>query len=229
MPSRRRPGAPCDIEELRPGLFIVHNPAAGPVLSGEGEREGDRFRLTSWRRDGLVARLRSRGFDVLTLADQIDALPPLATAVPPGDPVRHQPAAGDRISHFAGRPLGWAPAPSAPAPPGAVELRVGWVIRRRRGRGPADYFRVAGPGRLVGLDPDEALLAGYAQAALDAPDPVALAPAPDGLLLPDLPLPAPHRALLGRFADRAPDGWRIAAEARPLLADLLARLGLLLA
>jgi hypothetical protein len=227
MSNRRRPGATCDIEELRPGLFIVHNPAAGSALRGEGERDGDRFRLTSWRRDGLMGRLRGRGFEVLTLADQIDALPSLATAVPPGSFVTRPVAAGERISYFAGRPLGWAPAPAAPGEPGSVELRVGWVIRRRRGRGPADYYRVAGPAALAPLDEDEALLAGYAQAALDAPAPLALEPAPGGHLAPDLQLPTPYRNLLGRFADRTPDGWRVAPEALPLLADLLARLGLL--
>lgn len=228
MSSRRRPGAPCDIEELRPGLFIVHNPAAGPALRGEGERDGDRFRLTGWRREGLVARLRSRGFEVLTLADQIDALPALATAVPPGGFVSRPLAGGERVSYFSGRPLGWAPAPAAPDDAGSVELRVGWVIRRRKGRGPADYYRVAGPGALAPLDEDEALLAGYAQAALEAPAPLAVEPVPGGLLAPDLPLPTPHRNLLGRFAERAPEGWRVAPEALPLLADLLARLGLML-
>lgn len=84
--SRRRPGAPADLEEVRPDLFVVHNPAAGPVLRGEGLREGDRFRLTSWRREGLVARLRDRGFVVLTLTDQIAALPPLPVAPSPGEP-----------------------------------------------------------------------------------------------------------------------------------------------
>jgi hypothetical protein len=45
MPSRRRPGATCDLEEVRPDLFVVYNPAAGPALRGEGERNGDRFQL----------------------------------------------------------------------------------------------------------------------------------------------------------------------------------------
>lgn len=228
MASRRRPGAPCDIEELRPGLFIVHNPAAGPVLSGEGEREGDRFRLTSWRREGLIGRLRSRGFEVLTLSDQIDALPALSTAVPPGRFLTRQLSAGERVSYFAGRPIGWAPAPAAPGDEGSVELRVGWVIRRRRGRGPADYYRVTGPGALAPLDEDEALLAGYAQAALEAPPPLTLTPAPGGWLAPDLPLPTPHRNLLGRFAERSPEGLRVGPQAIPLLARLLGRLGLAL-
>ncbi|NTU83127.1 MAG: hypothetical protein HGA45_27780, partial [Chloroflexales bacterium] len=86
MPSKRRPGAPADLEEVRPNRFIVYNPAASSTLRGEGEREGDRFLLTTWRRDGLIARLRAKSFLVLTLADQIGALPDLPRPAPPRPP-----------------------------------------------------------------------------------------------------------------------------------------------
>jgi hypothetical protein len=225
MPSKRRPGAPADIEELRPDLFVVHNPAAGPTLRGEGEREGDRFRLTTWRRDGLIARLRARGFAVLTLADQIAALPGLPPAAPLGPPLPRSFASAERVSVFGGDPPGWRPAPPAPGEPDAPLIGEGQVIRRRKGRGPASYALVA-RGGLRPLGEDEALRHGYAELSLGLPAPIELQPGEQGPLLPDLPLPAAHRSLLGRFAARTGDGWLISAGAVELAAALLARLGL---
>lgn len=231
MSPKRRPGAPADLEEVRPNLFFVYNPAAGPTLRGEGEREGDRFRLTGWRRDGLVARLRAKSFTVLTLADQIAALPALPPPTPLGPPVIRPPAAGERVSYFApagpGQLPGWQPAPPAEADPAAQALREGWVIRRRKGRGPGAFAQVA-RGGLRPLDENEALRQGLAQAALAGPAPVRATPGPAGHLLPELPLPAEHRALLSRLADRGPDGWAIAEGAGALVAELLARVGLAL-
>lgn len=227
MGSKRRPGAPADLEELRPNLFVVHNPAAGPTLRGEGEREGDRFQLTGWRRDGLIARLRTKSFLVLTLADQIAALPALPPADPLGPTIARALALGERISFFGlaeGAPPGWLPAPLAESP-GAVSLREGWVVRRRKGRGPGSYYRVA-RGTLRPLREDEAVRYGYALVALDGPVPVMPTPSEDGALLPDLLLPAEHRVLLGRIAERDTEGWRYATRDAPLVAALLARLGL---
>jgi hypothetical protein len=221
---RRRPGAPADLEELRPGRFVLHNPATGPALRGEGEREGDRFTLTGQRRDGLLARLRARGFSVLSLADQIAALPALPPAVPHGSRCERILAAGERLSVFTGAPPAWQPAPAA-ARPDAVTLCEGQVIRRRKGRGPGAYYRVERDS-LRPLSEDEALYGGYAQAALDGPPQIMAAAAAAGYLLPDLPLPTPHRALLGRIATRQSEGWLVAAADMPLAAALLARLGL---
>jgi hypothetical protein len=223
MSSRRRPGAPCDFEELRPGRFIIHNAALSPVLRGEGDREGDRFTLTSQRGEGLSARLRARGFSVLTLADQAAALPRLPAAQPPGKPQLHRLASGERVSYFAAEPLGWAPAPAAG--PGEVSLREGWVLRRRRSRGAFSYHQIVG-GALAPRDEDAALLIGYAQAALAGAPPIATAPAEGGLALPDLPLPAAHRRLLSRIAERTPEGWLVSQAGLPAAAALLAHLGL---
>lgn len=227
MSSKRRPGAPADLEELRPNRFIVHNPAAGPTLRGEGERDGDRFLLTTWRRDGLIARLRAKSFLVLTLADQIAALPDLPAATPPGPPFVRPSIAGERISYFAARPLGWQPAPPAPQGPAAFSLREGWVIRRRKGRGPGAYYHLL-RGALQPLTEDDALRHALAQATLMHPDPIVVARADGGHLLPELPLPSEHRALLGRLGDRRPHGTLLAPEALPLAAALLARVGLAL-
>lgn len=228
MKSKRRRGAPADLEEVRPGLFFVFNPAAGPILRGEGEREGDRFRLTTWRREGLIARLRAKGFVVLTLADQIAALPALPPAAPPGPPVVRSLASGERISYFAppapGQPLGWQPAPRDDAP-AAVSLREGWVVRVRKGRGPGAYYLVR-RNTLTPLAEDEALRRGLAQVALAGPAPIRTTRAEGGYMLPELPLPAAHRTTLSRIADRSSQGWLVAAEAIPLAEALLARAGL---
>jgi hypothetical protein len=221
--SRRRPGAPADLEEVRPDLFVVHNPAAGPVLRGEGLREGDRFRLTSWRREGLVARLRDRGFVVLTLTDQIAALPPLPVAPSPGEPFTRQLAPGERISYFAADPPGWHPAPN-PAPD-RVSLREGWIIRRRKGRGPPDYY-CAGHGTFAPLDETAALRLGYALIEQEGGASLLAIRVGEGWQLPDVPLPPEHRRLFGRFATHTRAGWLIPAAALPLATALLARLGL---
>ncbi len=231
MSPRRRPGAPADLEEVRPNLFFIHNSAAAPTLRGEGEREGDRFRLTGWRREGLLARLRAKGFVVLTLADQIAALPALPAPAPLGAPLTRTLAAGERISYFAtpgpGLAPGWQPAPFAPDGPGAVSLREGWVVRRRKGRGPGAYYSVA-RGGLQPLAEDAALRLGLAQLAQAGPAALSAAPAEGGWLVPEPPLPAEHRALLSRIADRSEGGWLVAPAALPLAAALLARVGLTL-
>jgi hypothetical protein len=208
---------------MRPGLFIVHNPALGPILRGEGEREGDRFLLTSQRGEGLVARLRARGFEALTLADQAAALSRLPNAPAPGEPLVRALAAGERISYFAPDPLGWEPAPDAG--PGLVSLRDGWALRRRRSRGPSSYYQLRG-GALAPHDEDAALAIGYAQAALIGAPPLVATRAEGGYLLPDVPLPAAHARLMGRIAERIPAGWLVSPAGLPAAAALFARLGL---
>ncbi len=220
--SRRRPGAPCDLEEIHPDAFLVHNPAIGPLLSAEGERNGDRFRLTSWRRDGLIGRLRSRTFVVHTLANQIAALPDLPAAVSLGAPLIRSEVKSERISVFTADPLGWAPAPTTA---GGRTLYEGAVIRRRRGRGPASYYQVGPGGALQPLSEDAAVRLGYAQIAALAPQ-VVLQPAAAGAQLSDLPLPSTHRLLMGRLAEATRTGWQISAPAIPLVGQLLARLSI---
>lgn len=222
--SRRRPGAPADLEEVRPNYFVVHNPAAGPVLRSEGVREGDRFLLTTWRREGLIGRLRARGFAVLTLEDQIASLPPLPAVTPPGPPVLRSLAPNEQISFFAAEPLGWRPVPPA-AIPGQVSLREGWVIRRRRGRGPPAYYRVGKDG-LVPLSESDALRMGYALLGREGGAAVHMTAAAEGWQFPDLPLPPDYRRLLGRIAVREQATWRCTDQSLPLVTALLARLGL---
>lgn len=223
MSSRRRPGTSCDFEEVRPGLFIIHNPALGPTLRGEGEREGDRFVLTSWRGEGLIARLRARSFVVHTLADQIAALPGLPHVAPPGEPLTHQLAANERISYFAADPLGWVPV--SEVEPGVVTLREGWALRRRRARGSFNYYQLLG-GAFVLRNEDIALRVGYALVALTCPHQICPIPAEGGYILPALPLPSAHQRLLGRIATQTAQGWLVSSVGMPVATALFARLGL---
>lgn len=224
--SKRRTGAPADLEEVYPDRFIVHNPAVGPSLRGEGEREGDRFILTTWRREGFLARVRGKTFVVLTLADQITLLPPLPRVTTSGAPVLYTPGQGQRVSYFAGM-IGWQPAAEAVDAPGAYRLVDGSVIRRRRGRGPGHYYHVR-KGKLVTLDEDEALRYGYAIAIHTQTQVVVAYQGHDGQYqIPDLLLPSAHRTLLGRLiVGKQGENYAFGPEALGLIEVLLGTLGI---
>src|SRR5215218_5798417 len=73
----------ADLEEIAPNRFLVHTPRINALIKGEGTIAGRMFELTGWRRDGLIARLRERGFEVRTLDNQLDKLP----GPPPAPPI----------------------------------------------------------------------------------------------------------------------------------------------
>lgn len=259
MPPRK-PGKhpparpPADLEEIRPLVFLIHNPAVHPVIKGEGTIEGKKFELTTWRREGLFARLEYNGFAVLTLEMQIDLLPTLPPVDPvdlvdPVDPVdplappdapepahTHPVSRGDRYSRFDPATLGWtaleSTSPDSGAPP-TLALLPGWIIRRRKGRGPASYYQMAG-GRLMPLDETEALLRGYAQAAHTPQRPLLVTRQGESYLLPALELPAAYRALLKHIGQPANPrtsagaGWQVDAAGLPLAQQVYARLGVAL-
>src|SRR5258705_8288105 len=81
LKRQRRPG--IDLEEIAPNRFMIHTQRTQALLSDEGTITGRLFELTTWRREGLLARLRERGFRVRTLADMTAALP----APPPPPPI----------------------------------------------------------------------------------------------------------------------------------------------
>ncbi|MBP1465851.1 hypothetical protein EYB53_009060 [Candidatus Chloroploca sp. M-50] len=224
--SKRRTGAPADLEEVYPDRFIVHNPAVGPSLRGEGDREGDRFVLTSWRREGFLARVRGKTFVVLTLADQITLLPPLPRVTASGAPVLYTPGQGQRVSYFAGV-IGWQPAAEDLDAPGVYRLVEGSVIRRRRGRGPGHYYHIR-KGKLVTLDEDQALRYGYAMAARTRAQVVVAHQGQDGQYqIPDLLLPSAHRALLRRLiVGKLGEDYTFGPEALGLVEVLLGTLRL---
>lgn len=218
-----------DLEEIAPNLFLLHTPRVGWMLKGEGERLGRRFELRTWRRDGLLARLRANGFRVLTLDDRVDLLPRLPETIPLDDVVwRPLVSATERLSYFEPDALAWAHAPSEVRDGVAgVLLRVGWVIRRRKGRGVPIYYLSfpSGEGiRLEQTDETRALLHGYAQAA-ELEVTVYAEPRAEGLLLPRLELPAPHLALLRSQAHSTGEGLLIEERAWPLAQAVFERLG----
>ena len=220
-------GKPYDIEEIAPGRFIVRDPRAKTILKGEGDLEGQFFTLRSWRREGLMARLRGRGFRVLTLEDRIRRLPPLPAPLPTGSSFWLPLPDDERWSVFDPQHLDWIPVPVEVRDgiAGGV-IRQGQVIRRRRGRGVPRYALVAEGATLHTIDETEALLHGYARAT-----PVRLTARRDGerIVLPAHPLPPPHRRLLSRMAidtvDRCPV---IELKAWTPVQEIYARLGVLL-
>lgn len=217
-----------DLEEIAPNQFIVNTPQVQTWLKGEGTIQGRLFTLTTWRRDGLIGRLRNRGFRVLTLADQIEALPappaPPALGEPRWRPLTH---AAERYSRFDPQQLGWQPVDSEEhGSQRGVWLRPGWVLRRRKGRGPAAFYLATPEGVGVGLralDETAALLTGYAQAH-------AHGTTLRGYLIDQharlslVELPPSHRALLRRFAQQH-DGWVTDRAGWALMQALFAQLG----
>lgn len=234
MSRARKPRAPApDLEEIRPNRFVIHEPRLAGLLRGEGTIEGRFFELTTWRREGLVGRLRQRGFAVVTLADQIDELP--APPAPPqlqGACWRALTTPIERFSVFDPQTLTWAPLAPEPRDGAAVVVaRAGQVLRRRKGRGaPAFYLGVAERGGTLGLSPldeTEALLLGYAQAGgLPGPALQAARAGEEELWrLPEVELPPPYRALLRRVSQER-DGASLVGRAGLALAqELFARLG----
>lgn len=219
-----------DVEEIAIGHFIVRDARASQVLRGEGELAGQRFTLTSHRRAGLLARLRERGFRVRAFEDRIAALPRPRGAPPPGPPAfRPLDSPADRLSYFEPALLRWEPLePQTRDGVTGVVLRPGWALRRRKGRGAADYYLVqqerAGLG-LRSVSEDQALLAGYAQAAAMREIVLYARVRGDAAELPDVALPPGYRDELRRIG-RAEGGALLVDErAWPFAQDIFARLG----
>ena len=232
MKASRRPSV--DLDEVAPNRFAIANPHITSAIKSEGVLTGRIFELTGWRREGLIARLRERGFTVRTIADRIAALPAPPAPLPIGAPGwRPLATAIEQFGHFDLGLLRWhALAPEQREGVAGVMICDGWVLRRRKGRNPATFYlahRERGGG--VGLKPlgeTAALLQGYAQAlAFDArPLLVGPAGAPDGaLLLPAIELPAPYRAALTLCAGHSAAGWQVERGGWPLAQELFARLG----
>ncbi|MCG8348281.1 MAG: hypothetical protein MI924_10940 [Chloroflexales bacterium] len=229
--TSNRANKPADLEEIRPQHFLLRNPMARGVLKGEGRLEGNRFELTTWRRDGLLARLRNSGFTVETLDDQIARLPDLPIAVSLGAFASRVLHKIERYSYFDPQMLGWAPLEAQQEEKSlVVRLRDGWVVRRRRGRGAASYHQVfierSGIAGLTLLTTPEAFLQGYAQAAQISREPLVVQRLNQHYLLPALELPAPHHALLQRLGDLSAEGWRIDERGWPLACVIYKRLGI---
>ena len=241
MPSSRQAHSrrsALDLDEIAPNRFLVHSQHVKALLKGEGVIAGPMFELTTWRRQGLLARLRDRGFAVRTLVDRIAALP----APPPPPPIGDAGwrALGSPVEHFSWfdpERVNWRPAElEARDGVAGVRLRDGWVLRRRKGRGASSYYlafreRAGGIG-MRPLGEAEAILAGYAQAQARDGRPwlVERGHASDGasghgLLLPDVLLPPSFREVLQLLARETAEGWLVDQQAWPLAQALFERLG----
>jgi hypothetical protein len=238
--SSKQPRRPAvDLEEIAPNRFLIHTPRANALLKDEGSLEGRLFDLTTWRRAGLIARLRERGFGVRTLADRLEALPEPPPPPPIGGP-GWRPLASpiEQISHFDLRRLRWHPlGPETRDGLVGVTVYDGWVLRRRKGRGGSSYylaFKERGGGiGLRSLDETAAILAGYAQALALDPRPLlaerrlaaSSTQTRDRLLLPDVELPPPYRAVLESISEKSDEGPLVDERSWPLAQELFGRLG----
>lgn len=221
----KQSGKPYDIDEIAPGRFVVRDSRANTLLKREGDLEGRLFTLRSWRREGLLARLRERGFRVRTLDDRIRALPPLPTPPDLGDSVWLPLPNDERWSFFDPQRLDWVEAPVATrnGADGCI-VREGQVIRRRRGRGTPRYALVALGPALRTIDETAALLYGYAQAT----QPVLTAHREkEHIILPNCPLPPPYRACVrGLAVDSIGNRLVITPDAWTFVQAVYARLGI---
>ncbi|GAB4110889.1 MAG: hypothetical protein Fur005_17400 [Roseiflexaceae bacterium] len=224
---------PVDVEEIAIGRWFIRNPRAHPILKGEGVLRGPVFEHTSHRYEGLVARLRMAGLEVLTLADQIAALPALPTL--PSQPNtsllwRELTSTNERFSRFDSTTLQWVPIDiHHHAGQARIQAYQGEPLRRRKGRGPADFY-LAGveQGQRLRLLPSNeihALLVGYALAQwhgtrMTAPLHEA------GWLLPMIEWPRPYITLLSeRIGQQINDQIFIPQVSAAYAKQILARLG----
>jgi hypothetical protein len=232
-PKQRRPS--LDLEEIAPSRFFIHNQQIRWLLKGEGTFSGPFFELSTWRREGLLARLRERGFDIRTLGDLAAALPAPPADPPPIGGVGWRPLASalERVSHFDLRNMRWRSlAPERRDGVEGVAIYSGWVLRRRKGRGPASYYigraeRAGGVG-LQPIDETKAILIGYAQALELDNRPLLAERHDDKILLPDVDLPPPHRALIQRFGIQHNSRLLVDEQMWPLAQEIFGRLGVLL-
>ena len=228
---KRHQRSAVSLEEIAPGRFLLHDPQAHSLLKGEGAFSGRLFELTTWRREGLLARLRERGFKVLTLDDLVASLPAPPAPPPIGGPGwRPLSSPIEQISHFDLRNLRWRPLEPAPRDgvPG-VTIYDGWALRRRKGRGAASFYLAArergGGVGLRPLDETKAILVGYAQALALDDRPLIVERHGDHVRLPDVELPPAHRAALRRIAREGDAGLLVDERAWPLAQDVFGRLG----
>jgi hypothetical protein len=221
----------ADIEEIAPDRFIVRDMRAKPILRGEGELQGSIFELRTWRREGLIARLRTAGLHVSALEDQVHALPGL----PPAPAIgltgwRKLATASERFSRFDAIQLRWvAIAPTERAGEPGIEMPVGHPLRRRKSRGASEYYlalaeRHGGLGLRL-IDENKAILTGYAIIAERRPV-VAYAERRNGdLYIPMIELPLQHRTLMERIAAADGEDWRVAERARAVYGSLGVEVG----
>ena len=206
------------------------------LFRSEGSYDGNRFVLTSWRRDGLFARIRDRGLEVASLDTQIAALPALPKALALATQPRWQCLGhtDERWSYYdpARRAVVACDVDCHDQQPG-VWMYAGWVVRRRRGRGAGEWYRSAAQGaqalQYTRIDEDGALLCGLAQAALLHHLPLPITLSADEVAVIETPLlPQHYQQCAKRWAsgDRAGTTWQMPVAHLVWMQRLLSRLGI---
>ncbi|NBU63871.1 MAG: hypothetical protein EBS29_05140 [Chloroflexia bacterium] len=226
------------LEEYAPNHFMVHDIRVRPFIRGEGDVEGNRFVLTSWRRDGLMARLAERGLVMVTIESLTEALPPLPAPSPIADDVRWQPLGhpSERWSYYDPRQRAVVACETVShAEQHGVWLHPGCMVRRRRGRGQAEWYRSQPQGthtiQYTPLAEDTALLQGLAQATGYTHAPIALRAGENGDVAVTIPLlPKAHQSVLARCATSDRNGlvWQCPTAHLPLVVGVLARVQVVL-
>jgi len=226
---------PLDLDEIQPDRFVIHNDKLRPLLRGEGVTAGRFFELVTWRRDGLIARLRMRGFEIRTIADRIAALPGLPDVAPPGElGVRALASNKERYAMFDEATLRWREL-SVETIDGQAAVRVhdNVALRRRKGRGKGDYYLSAlVRGAQINLLPrteTDALLHAYAQLGRRGSQPqIAAVRRVDGMFVDrrQLTLPTPHSDALLLLAHGKAEAWTFPKAALGLAGEVFAKLGI---
>lgn len=220
-----------DLEEIAPNKFMIYTVQTKQFLKSEGTIDGRLFELTSWRREGLLARLRTRGFKVATLPEQIQQLP-----TPPTPPTigkvgwRTLSTSIEQFSQFDWSKLSWqALTPELQQGLYGVYIEAGRVLRRRKGRGAASYYlALAEHTNTIGLralEEEQAILLGYAQANVLDARPIFALQQGEGRLIPRVELPNSHEAMLQRLSKKQQDGWLVNPDAWDLVVQIFDRLG----
>lgn len=224
-----------DLDEIRPDRFIINNDKLRPLLRGEGVTIGKFFELVTWRREGLIGRIRDRGFNVRTLADRVAALRGIEPVEPLGpEGIRLLSHPKEHIAVFDRTQLHWHDLRVIEhGGKAAVRLRAGASLRRRKGRGHADYYiaTVSHDNQINFLPTKEvsALLRAYGQIAQsDQPAVVYYSAGEETYLIPQHQalLPPPHRELLQMLAHDKAEPWTVPTITFEYAQAIFAKLGI---
>lgn len=223
-----------DLDEIKPNRFIIYNAQVRVILRGEGVIVGKFFDLVTWRREGLIARIRMRGFNVRTIQDRIDLLPAIAEVAPPGAQALRLLAAKERIGIFERADLHWRDLqPILHENRPAVRLHEHVAIRRRKSRGKADFYITtlnrASQINFLPVTETDALLHAYGQIAGDDRPAIArFSEQADAYVVPQdqLILPPPHAAVLDMLALDHAARWTFPKAVADQVEDVFAKLAI---
>ncbi len=226
-----------DLDEIRPDRFIIKNDKVRPLLKGEGVTAGKFFELVTWRREGLIARIRERGFNVRTIEDRITMLAAIENVSPPGNVgLRVLSQAKERIASFERATLRWVELPIIEHNrQAAVQIRDNEPVRRRKGRGSGDYYITSltpsGQLNLLPVAETTALIHAYSQIAVsDQPVNLPMISQADLYLVPQQQaiLPQRHRETLLTLALDKATPWTFPQKIMPMAEAVFAKLGITL-